>query len=97
MLAISGAISIICSFERRDAAIVSGNNLNALTILPLRRGFRFLLFARDKASNISPASWVVNALVEATPISGPALVNKEKSDSLASELVGTLHIVKDDR
>ena len=46
---------------------------------------------------MSPANWVVNALVEATPISGPALVNKEKSDSLARELVGTLQIVKDAR
>ena len=30
--------------------------------------------------------------MDATPISGPALVKKTKSDSLAKELVGTLHI-----
>jgi len=36
-------------------------------------------------------------LVEATPISGPALVNNEKSDSLAKELVGTLQIVRVER
>ena len=35
------------------------------------------------------------ALVEATPISGPALVNKTKSDSLASELVGTLQMASE--
>jgi uncharacterized protein YbaP (TraB family) len=40
---------------------------------------------------------VVNALVEATPISGPALVKIEYSDSLASELVGTLHMLSVDK
>jgi hypothetical protein len=56
---------------------------------------RPLLFAKDRASNIRAASCVVNALVDATPISGPALVNITKSDSLANELVGTLQIAKD--
>ena len=37
---------------------------------------------------------MVNALVEATPISGPARVKKTKSDSLTNELVGTLHMAK---
>jgi hypothetical protein len=40
---------------------------------------------------------VVNALVEATPISGPAFVKKTKSDSLARELEGTLQIPKRDK
>ena len=34
----------------------------------------------------------MKALVEATPISGPALVKKTKSDSLAKELEGTLQM-----
>ena len=34
----------------------------------------------------------MKAFVEATPISGPALVKKTKSDSRAKELEGTLHI-----
>ena len=49
----------------------------------------------DMASNINATSCVVNALVDATPISGPAFVSKIKSDSLAIELVGTLQIVSD--
>ena len=96
-MAIFGAISIICSLAVNASAIVSGNSLRALTILPLNLGFRPLLFAKDKANNISPASWVVKALVEATPISGPALVNNAKSDSLAKELVGTLQTVRVDK
>ena len=36
----------------------------------------------------------MKAFVEATPISGPAFVKKTKSDSLANELEGTLHIPK---
>ena len=39
----------------------------------------------------------MNAFVEATPISGPALVNNTKSDSLARELVGTLQIASEAR
>ena len=92
-----GAISSILSFNNKASAIVSGNNLSALTILPLSLGFKPLLLASDKANSMSPASWVVKALVEATPISGPAFVNNEKSDSLASELVGTLQIVNEAR
>jgi len=40
-------------------------------------------------------SCVVNALVEATPISGPARVISATSDSRTSELSGTLQIVSD--
>ena len=36
----------------------------------------------------------MNAFVEATPISGPAFVKIENSDSLAIVLVGTLQIVR---
>ena len=43
------------------------------------------------------SNWAKKALVEATPISGPAFVNIEYSDSLASELVGTLHIQRVDK
>ena len=52
-----------------------------------------LLFDIEQANSISAASCVVNALVEATPISGPAFVNIFQSDSLAMVLVGTLQIV----
>jgi glucosamine--fructose-6-phosphate aminotransferase (isomerizing) len=46
--------------------------------------------ARFAASDASTASWQVNALVLATPISGPAWVGSNKSASRAIELVGTL-------
>ena len=45
----------------------------------------------------SAASWVVNALVEATPISGPARVSITSSDSRTSELSGTLQIASEER
>ena len=79
------------------SSTVSGNDLNAVITLVLSFGFFPLLFARDKASNIKAASCVVKAFVEATPISGPALVNIEYSDSLTRELVGTLQIQRVDR
>src|SRR5262249_6548755 len=43
------------------------------------------------------ASCVVNALVEATPISGPARVSMTSSDSRTRELSGTLQIASVDR
>src|SRR6185369_4592617 len=46
--------------------------------------------ARLAASAASTASWHVKALVEATPISGPAWVGRRRSASRAIELVGTL-------
>ena len=52
-----------------------------------------LKISTKRVNNIKPASCVVKALVEATPISGPALVKSAKSDSLAKALVGTLQIV----
>ena len=45
----------------------------------------------------SAVSCVVNALVEATPISGPARVSMTSSDSRTSELSGTLQIASEDR
>ena len=54
-------------------------------------------FASDNVNNIKAVSCVVKAFVEATPISGPALVRSKKSDSLANELVGTLQIAKEAR
>jgi hypothetical protein len=42
------------------------------------------------ASAAITASWQVKALVEATPISGPAWVDRSRSTSRAIELVGTL-------
>ena len=91
------AISNISSLSFNVSWTVSGNDLNAVIILFLNLGFLFLLFAKDRANNINAASWVVKALVEATPISGPAFVNIEYSDSLARELVGTLHIHRVDK
>src|SRR5476649_2594169 len=43
------------------------------------------------------ASWVVNALVDATPISGPARVSSTKFDSLTIELSATLQMLKVDK
>ena len=45
----------------------------------------------------SAASWVVKALVDATPISGPARVSITSSDSRTSELSGTLQMASEDR
>jgi hypothetical protein len=39
--------------------------------------------AAAMAKQASVVSWVVKALVEATPISGPALVGRTRSDSRA--------------
>jgi hypothetical protein len=46
------------------------------------------------ANIYSIVSCVVKALVEATPISGPAFVYRTRSDSRASELSLTLQIVR---
>ena len=48
-------------------------------------------------SMVSAAIWVVNALVEATPISGPARVSITRSDSRTRELSGTLQIASVER
>ena len=82
-------------FSFSDSEMISGRTLKAPTILALSLGFNFLALAKDKVSNIKAVSCVVKALVDATPISGPAFVSKTKSDSLASELVGTLQIVNE--
>ena len=54
----------------------------------------FLSFIIVSSNKFKQASCVTNALVEATPISGPALVSNEKSDSRHMELLATLHIVR---
>ena len=46
---------------------------------------------------VSAVNCVVNALVEATPISGPARVKSTKFDSRTIELSATLQIVSVDR
>ena len=48
-------------------------------------------------SMLSAVSCVVNAFVDATPISGPARVSITSSDSRTSELSGTLQMASDDR
>src|SRR3546814_4404236 len=53
-------------------------------------GSRPLARARLAASAASTASWQVKALVEATPISGPAYDGNSRSASRAMLLVGTL-------
>jgi len=45
----------------------------------------------------SAVSWVVRALVDATPISGPARVSSTSSDSRTIELSATLQTVSVDR
>ena len=53
---------------------------------------RFL--ASAMTSMPSAATCVVKALVEATPISGPARVSITSSDSRTSELSGTLQMAR---
>src|SRR5690606_41924159 len=45
-------------------------------------------------TSIRAVNWVVKALVDATPISGPAWVMITRSDSRTRELPGTLQIAK---
>ena len=90
--AIFGTMRRISSESFNVSLITSGNALSSDARFFLGSLSLFRLFAIDMANSIRPASWVVKALVEATPISGPALVNKTCSDSLANELVGTLQI-----
>ena len=49
--------------------------------------------ASTSVSRNSPASWVVNALVEATPISGPARVRNLSLEARVSADSGTLQMV----
>jgi hypothetical protein len=56
-----------------------------------------LCLAIATTSISSAASWVVKALVEATPISGPARVSMTSSDSRTSELSGALQIASVER
>ena len=51
-----------------------------------------LLLEKLMAKHASTANCAVNAFVEATPISGPALIGKTNSDSLAIELSTTFTI-----
>ena len=51
------------------------------------------ILASATISMPSAVSWVVNALVEATPISGPARVSSTRSDSRTMELSATLQMV----
>src|SRR5258706_8677652 len=53
---------------------------------------RFLCFARTIASTKSAASCAVKALVEATPISGPARVRNRSLQALMSADSGTLQM-----
>ena len=75
-------------------SIRSGKRLSSLTRAASFRRVR--LFRRPSAMvRISnTASCAVNALVEATPTSCPAIVSIEKSDSRTSELVATLQIAR---
>jgi hypothetical protein len=50
--------------------------------------------ARASVSSARAASWVVKALVEATPISGPARVMKRRADSRTMADSGTLQMAR---
>ena len=51
--------------------------------------------ALDLIAETNDVNEVVKALVEATPISGPARVINTRSDSLTNELSGTLQIANE--
>jgi hypothetical protein len=70
----------------------SGKALNELLILLSAAEESPWCLPSIKVSINNPTNCVVKALVDATPISGPALVKNTKSDSLAKELEGTLQI-----
>ena len=72
-----------------------GSSNKALVILFLDPGKRLCTFISVNRSKFKADNCVTKALVEATPISGPALVKSVKSDSRQIELFATLHIARE--
>ena len=72
-----------------------GSSNNALVILFLALGKRLCTFISVNKSKFKADNCVTKAFVEATPISGPALVKSVKSDSRQIELFATLQIARE--
>ena len=89
-LAASLYVSVI--FSVFSNCLGSSSNAAAIFFLPL--GFASLTPISVNSKRFKQASWVTNALVDATPISGPALVKRVYSDSRQRELLATLQIVR---
>ena len=88
----SRASCSICGSVASASAIRRGSSISAVHQLALRRPRTTRRAPRPAAiaSAASTVSWQVNALVEATPISGPASVGSTASLSRAIVEVGTL-------
>ena len=84
-------------FSPKVLSINDGSSMSRVTRPRSRSLSALLCFASAITSMPSAVNWVVNALVEATPISGPARVNMTSSDSRTRELSGVLQIASDER
>ena len=93
--AIFSTMSSMCFFSPNASFTSAGVLMRSLMASVLLSLFMPLLFDIEHANRSNAASCVVNAFVEATPISGPAFVNIFQSDSLAIVLVGTLQMVSE--
>ena len=78
-------------------SIIEGISMRRCTRLRSRSASAVRFLASATTSMLSAASCVVNAFVDATPISGPARVSITSSDSRTSELSGTLQMASDER
>ena len=90
----SFAISLISLSSFKTSSIIPGKWRNCLTTFASLSGGRPKRLANTVINKVRATSCVVKAFVEATPISGPALVIKQSSDSRTKELSGTLQIAR---
>ena len=86
------AIVFICVSIAKTSANKLGNERNNPTTRDSSNSAIFLVLANKPDNRSRTVSWVVNALVLATPISGPASVNSARSVSRTKLEVATLHI-----
>ncbi len=86
------ASSRICGSSVRVFSIRPGSWISPSTSPRSRSASEPCVLASAITSNDSAVICVVKALVDATPISGPARVSSVRSDSRTSELSGALQI-----
>ena len=91
------AQSLMSPSSVNASSIRPGISISRLTSWCSRSRVMPWCLASATTSMPSAASWVVNALVEATPISGPARVSITSSDSRTRELSGALQMASADR
>src|SRR3989338_9188106 len=89
------ATFLILFSSLNKASICKGNFLNFPNSSDIfSSSNEFFRLAINSVNKYKTTNWVVNAFVEATPISGPAYVYKTESDSRSIELPFTFTIDK---